>query len=158
MIDASLFTVAFVMAGLAILIPSHYVGRDIFQNLGNWIENPVATEILRIGNELQEVISNEFRKLDTLMQTFEERVRSTVEEGRTEGNTFGPGKKPRESIFPPLQLLFFTVVFIYGLLFSRKTAKLRERKTVEEKNKSKKKKKTKKGRRGKKVKKMKRKH
>lgn len=159
MIKAAFLTVTLVIVGLTILIlPRYYEtfggGESVFQDFGNWVENPLAIEILRIANKVQKVVSNEFQKLDKVMEVFEKRVRSTVGEVDDEERFVGRLGKFRESILLHWQLLFFVTVFVYGLFFSRQSVKpCSEEHMAEERKKRAKSKKGKKGKRGKRAKK-----
>lgn len=159
-IKATFLTVTLVMVGLTILLlPLYYEkfgGESVFQDFGNWVENPLAIEILRIANKAQRVVSNEFYKLDKVMEAFGRRVRSKVGEVDDGGRFVGRFGRPRESIFMHWQLLFFVTVFAYGLLFSHQTVKpCSEEQKAGEKKKRTKSKKVKKGKKGKRTKKAK---
>ena len=160
-IKAAFLSVTLVIVGLTILLLPLYFekfggGESVFQDFGNWVENPLAIEILRIANKVRNVVSNEFYKLDKVMEAFGRRVRSTVEEVDDGGRIVGRLGRPRESISMHWQLLFFVTVFVYGLLFSHQTVKpCSEEHKVWEKKKIAKSKKGKKGKKGKRARKAK---
>lgn len=121
MLKGFLVSVACVMLGGSVLMLPYLrlncsTTESRPRNFEFCIENPAAMKIMTLINIVEGFISDELGKLGRLIERIQRRVETPVV---VKAGVVAP-RRPDEPIFLPLQLAFFTTVFLYRLLSGRK--------------------------------------